>query len=180
MEGVVNGDELEFFGMDLAAVSARHLERAFDRLRAGVREEAAIEAAGAGDSLRQPALILVIVKIGGVQNQRGLFANHLGEPGMGISQRVHANAGDQIEVPVAGGVLYVTAFAAMQDQRVAGVVLDQKLLFEIDDIVDNRRRGGGGFHVFIINSYREDHAREKKSRNKSSPGHISRTGQLSC
>ena len=47
--------------------------------------------------LRQRSLVLVIVEIGGVDQQRGLLADHLDDARMRVAQRVHADAGDKIQ-----------------------------------------------------------------------------------
>ena len=112
---------------------ADDLERAFDGLGAGVAEEHAIESAGLGDALRERPLILVIVEVGAVDHAGGLLANHLHQPRMRVPQRVHADAGNQIQVALAGGVVDIATLAASQHQRIARVVLKQILLFEIDD-----------------------------------------------
>ena len=97
------------------------------------------------NALGQRALILVIVQIRRVQNQASLLPDHFGELRVRVAERVHADSGDQIEIAFAGGVVNVAAFAAMQHERVAGVVLKQVLLFELD-----HGRRSGRCHLFII------------------------------
>ena len=124
VKGIFQRDDFELLGVDGVAVRADHLERAFHGLRAGVGEEGALEAARLGQALRQRTLVLVIVKIGAVDQQAGLLADHLEEARVGVSQRVHADSGDEIQIAAAFRVVDVAAFAAGQNQRIAGIILE--------------------------------------------------------
>ena len=56
------------------------------------------ESAGFRQPFRQRPLIVVVIEIGGVQQAAGLFADHLHDARVRVSQRVYADAGDQIEI----------------------------------------------------------------------------------
>ena len=55
----------------------------------------------------------MIVKIGCVQNEPGLFANDFGEARVRIAESVYADSSDQVEVAFAGGVVHVAALTAV-------------------------------------------------------------------
>jgi hypothetical protein len=111
------------------AVGFRHLERGLIGLRARVAEENTRQAAGAGKALGERSRVLVVIQIGTVNQAPGLFANHFGEARMRVSQCVDANACQQIEIALAGSIVKVAAFTALQHHRVTGVILEQILGF---------------------------------------------------
>ena len=65
--------------------------------------------------------------------QRGLVANHLHDARMRVAQRVDADAGDEIQVTLALGVLHIASLAARQRQRITGIILEQIFALEFDD-----------------------------------------------
>src|SRR5256885_2365550 len=54
---------------------------------------------------------------------------------MGMSQRIHAETGYEIEIAFTIQIVKKNAFAALEDQRGALVGLKQKLTFAFDDFV---------------------------------------------
>ena len=88
------------------------------------------KSAGLGQTFRQRPLILVVVEIGSVQQQAGLLANHFREARVRVAQRVDADAGDEIQIALAGSVVDIAAFAALQKQRIARVILQQILALQ--------------------------------------------------
>ena len=78
VEGVVERDDLGLLSGDGVAVGAKHLQRPFHRFRSGIAEEGALKTADFSETLGEPALVFVIVQIGGMQEQPGLLANDLG------------------------------------------------------------------------------------------------------
>ena len=81
--------------------------------------------------------IFVVVQIRGVDEQRGLFADDLDDARMRVTQRVHSDAGDEIEIAGAVRIVNVAAFAPMHDQGIAAVILKQVLALQFDYIVGN-------------------------------------------
>ena len=77
-------------------------------------------------------MILVVIKIGNMQQQSGLLADDFRQPRMRVAERVDADSGDQIQIALARRVVHIAAFAAMDDQREARVVLQQVLFFQVD------------------------------------------------
>src|SRR6185312_3838896 len=104
------------------------------RFRAAVREEGASEAARLRDALCERPLVLVVKEVGSMDQARGLFLNRRDDTRVILPQRIHADAGNEIEITLAIDVPHVGAIAAMEHKRVARVILQQILLFELDDI----------------------------------------------
>src|SRR5579863_9898874 len=73
-----------------------------------------------------------------MQQQTGLLANELDDSGMRMPKRIDAYPADQVEIPIPLQVIHVAALPAMQDQRVACVILDQIVLLEPDDFFNGR------------------------------------------
>src|SRR6266704_2044861 len=68
-------------------------------------------------------------------HESGLFADYLHDSRMGMSQRIHAETGYEIEIAFTIQIVKKNAFAALEDQRVPVVGLKQKLTFAFDDFV---------------------------------------------
>ncbi len=68
-----------------------------------------------------------------MDHQAGLFAHHFDDARVGVAQARYADAGDEIQVPLAGQIVHIAAFAARQDQRIAGIILEQIIAFQIHD-----------------------------------------------
>ena len=73
MKGILKADDLVLFGGDLRAPGLDDLEGAFHGFGAGVAEEGALEAAHGREAFGKPALVFVIVKVGGVHELARLF-----------------------------------------------------------------------------------------------------------
>lgn len=157
VEGIVEGDDLEFIGRDGAAMGLAHLESAFGGFGARVAEKNTLHAGCFGDLLGEGALVAMEVEVRGVDEESGLFADHFGDAGMGVAEGIDTDAGDEVEIAFAVEIIEIDAFAAVEDQRVAAVVLEQILLFEFDDLL---RRGLSGrlrrerFHGVMVSSAR--------------------------
>ena len=73
-----------------------------------------------------------------MHQQRRLVANHLDDARMRVPQGVHADAGDEVQVAVAVDIVHVASLAAMDHDRIAGVILKKVLAFQVHHIL-----GGG-------------------------------------
>ena len=73
----------------------------------------------------------MIVEIRRVNQQRACSRITFVNRGLRVTKRIDADAGDQVQVALAAGVVNVDAASALQYDRVARVVLKQILLFEI-------------------------------------------------
>ena len=129
-----------------------HLQRTLDGFRAGVGEEAALEPAHLAEALGELALILVVVEVGRVDQQRRLLADHLDQARMGVAQRINTDSRDEIQVTLAFDVVNVAALASGQHERIPRVVLEQVIALEIHDLLGMRFQDwrSGACHLVII------------------------------
>jgi hypothetical protein len=105
----------------LSAVPPRELDGRLVRLRPGVREEGAVERRAREERVGQLQLRDRVIQVRGGQQSAGLFGQRIGHGGVGMAEDVHRDAGDEVEVPVAGVVPHPAALAAHDDQRLARV-----------------------------------------------------------
>ena len=153
MKGIIERYDLVLGRIDLASMRADHLDGTLHALRAGVAEKGALQAACLGQPLRQFPLVLVIVKVGRMQQQSRLFTHHSDHARVSITERVDADARDQIEIALPLDVIQITAAAAMHDHGVTGVILKHILALERLDLfawTDLLRDGGSSGHGLII------------------------------
>src|SRR6185437_8962593 len=133
--------------MDGAAVGVDHFEGALDGFGSAVAEKDALQAAHGAEAFGEGALIAVVIQIGGVDEKAGLFADDLGHAGVGVAESGDADAGDEVKVAAPGGIVEIAAFAALERERIAGVVLEQVVAFEVDGglrevLLRGRNEGG--------------------------------------
>ena len=69
-----------------------------------------------------------------------LLADRLHDSGMSVAERIHSEAGDEVEVLLAVEVEKEDSLAALDDQGVAVVGLEQKLFFTLDYFFGRRHR----------------------------------------
>ena len=74
VERILKRDHIMLVRTSLVAVGANHLQSALHRLRAGIAEKYALHPADFRDALRQRSLILVVVKIRGVEQKPCLLS----------------------------------------------------------------------------------------------------------
>ena len=117
---------------------AHHFQRAFDGLGAAVGEEGAVHARLRTQLLRQQALILVVVEIGDVDDLRRLVADHLHDAGMRVAKRVHAQPGQEVQIPLAVHVVHVDALAARDGHGITRIGVEKVLLLTLDDLLIRR------------------------------------------
>ena len=98
---------------------ARQLHRGFPRLGAGVRKEHAIHARALRQPQRQLRLPLVKEQIRSMNQRTALARNRLFNRGMPVAQRIHADAAQQVEIPIAVLIDQIHALAALKEQRIA-------------------------------------------------------------
>ena len=80
-------------------------------------------------------MIFVIVKIGGVQQQSGLLADDFGDARMGVTERIDADAANEIEVTVALQIVNVASFATVECERITGIVLEQVFALQMHNFL---------------------------------------------
>ncbi len=98
----------EKFGADLLPLAAQQagmrtgqLERAFPRFGAGVGEENPVESGTLREPQRQLCLPFVKKQIRSVDQCSALPRNRFFDRRMPVAQRIHADAGQQIEIEMA-------------------------------------------------------------------------------
>ena len=139
MERIVERDDDRLLRAANRVTGSPHqLQRAFNRLGAAVGEKRAIQPRRVAQLLGQQSLILVVIKVGDVDDLGRLVANHLHDAGMRMTQRVDAQPGQEIEIALALDVKDVHALAARNGQRIAGIGVQQILLFPIDNLLVGR------------------------------------------
>ena len=84
-------------------IFARHLDRAFHRLGAGIAEEHHVGKACIAQSLRDALGLRNFVEVGNVPHLLRLFGESGDELRVGVPERVHRNAGGEIEIAIAVG-----------------------------------------------------------------------------
>ncbi len=112
-----------------------------------------MQSADLGQTFGQASLILVIVEIGGVQQQGGLLADRFHQTRMRMPQRINADARQQIQVALSGQIINVTAAAMMQREWIACIVLQKILALERPDLIERvglRKSLCNGCHVPMI------------------------------
>src|SRR5438067_344192 len=73
------------------------LNRSFDGLSTAVGEKRLVESTQSAKFLGQTPLILVVVKVRNMDQACRLFSNDLHDPGMGVTQSVHAQARHKVQ-----------------------------------------------------------------------------------
>ena len=86
-------------------------------------------------SCGEQALVLVVVKVGEVDDLRRLFADDPHDARVGVAERVDAQPGEQVEIAFALDVIQVDAFAARHGDRIASVGVEQVFLFAFNDFL---------------------------------------------
>ena len=111
MEGVLEGDQLVLFGPAIVMmVAARGLDRAFDRLDAGIGEEGGVREGQIDQPLRERLALRASVKVGDVDQGRGLVLDRFGQMRMVVAERVDGDAAREIEI-------FLAAFAASRSSK---------------------------------------------------------------
>src|ERR1017187_5061790 len=95
------GADLPAFFAQNSSVSARQLEGGLDGLGAGVGKVCAVHAGACGEPLGQPHLLIVEVVVGGVDQRATLLGNGFFNHLVAVSQRVDANAAEQVQIAIA-------------------------------------------------------------------------------
>ena len=115
MEGALERDDA--VALRLAArrlILARHLDRAFHRLGAGIAEEHHVREARRAQPLGQPLGLGDAVEIGDVPELPGLLGDRLDQMRMRVAERVHRHPRGEVEIAVAVGGDEPRALAALE------------------------------------------------------------------
>jgi len=117
----------------LPGIDPRQLDRAFDDLGASIPEESAVESCQPTQFLGQRRLIAVVEQIRDVQQRLRLVAERGHDLRVGITQRVHRQAAQEVQILPAAIIIKITALTPDRQNRQAIVSGDQHPFFEFDD-----------------------------------------------
>ena len=149
MKGIERGDNLE--PTVVVTELAGEFEETFVGLGAAVAEKTFAGADESDQGLREPALWLVIIEIGGVDELARLLDQRLGDGRVAVAQRTDRNASAHIQIPFAGEIVQVASRAVTENDVKAAiarhnVLLEQGLYGRHVVADDGRRRGSNFFH----------------------------------
>ena len=113
----VEGNDAVALGVAFGGVIfARDLDRAFHRFRAGVGEEHEISKALFAQPRRQPLAIRALEQVRHVPQFCGLLLQRRDQMRMAMAQRIHRDAGGEIEITLAVGRDQPRALAALETE----------------------------------------------------------------
>ncbi|MCY1486270.1 hypothetical protein D9M68_199090 [compost metagenome] len=122
VEGALEGDDVKLLRLPLGeVVPPRRLDRAFQRFRTGIGEEDPIGKGYGGQAASKTFLTGNLVKVGKVPNLLGLRLQRLDEMRMRMAERVHGNAGSEVEIARAVFGDQPDALSSLETQRRAHV-----------------------------------------------------------
>ena len=117
VEGALEGDDAVALGLARRRlIFARHLDRAFERLGAGIREEHRVGKARLAQPIGQPLAFRNAVQIRDVPDLLGLLGERLDQMRMGMAERVDGDARGEIEVALAIGREQPSALAPLESE----------------------------------------------------------------
>ena len=115
VEGALEGDDAVALGLAaLEMEPARHLDRALQRLGAGVAEERGVRERVRDQALGEALLGLDAVQIGAVPELLGLGLEHRHQVRMGVTEQRDRNAAAEIEIASPGVIEQIGAFTALE------------------------------------------------------------------
>jgi hypothetical protein len=139
---VLQRDEAAALGLPPGVpVAARELQARLVGLGAAVAEEHARQAREVGQAGGGIRLERMVVEVRGVQQRRCLLGDHGGEARMGVAERRDADAGHEVEVGAAVGVVQARPLTAHEDDRLAPVGLQHVAGFLRLNVVERYRHG---------------------------------------
>src|SRR5262249_22534374 len=122
VERVVVGDDARARLAFRVEPSPRELEERLVRLRAGVAEEGAVEAASLAELLREEDVLLVVEIVGDVNELRRLLGDGRRQAWMRMPDGAHRDARAEVEPPPPFDVEDLASLSAREDHRRGFVV----------------------------------------------------------
>ncbi len=116
-------------------VAPRKLQARLDRLCAAVAEEGARQPRELRQPLGNLPLQRVKEQVRAVDHLARLLGDGVGEPLVTVAEGPHADAGEQVEILTALGVVHAHTLAADQHNRRALVGLDDVLRLELANLI---------------------------------------------
>src|SRR5260370_496167 len=107
MKGIERREDFE--PAIVMAELARQLKEAFIGLGAAIAKKALARADETDERLSQPALCLVVIEIGNVDELARLLDQGLGNRRVGMAQRADRNAAAQIQIALASDIIEVAS-----------------------------------------------------------------------
>ena len=115
VEGAFEGDDAIALGMALGGVIfARDLDGAFHRLGAGIAEEHEVGKALFAQPRRELLAVRALEQVRHVPELRRLLLQRLDQMRMRVAERIHRNAGGEVEIALAIGRDQPGALAALE------------------------------------------------------------------
>ncbi len=115
VEGAVEGDDLiALWPSGNGLILPRHLDRAFHRFRAGVLEKGGVGEGVFDQAFREPLALGDLVEVRDVPELLGLLGDGFHQRRVGMAERIHGNAGTEIEILFAVGRGQPSTFAALE------------------------------------------------------------------
>ena len=114
MERLFHDDDCRHVDALLVAVETRQLDRCLVRFATGVAEKDFLHSGDCAQFVRQLLLLANPVEIGDVEHAADLFRDGLHQHRMLVSERVHRDAGQAVEIGLASNIGDATAFAVTE------------------------------------------------------------------
>ncbi len=111
-------------------VTASEFQARFDRFRATVAEECARQTRQDREPFGELTLQRMVEQVRTVQQRAGLIGEGAGEPGMSMTERRHADTGDQVQIFASLRIVKVHTLTADDDDWGAAVRRDDMPRFE--------------------------------------------------
>ena len=122
VEGPFKSDDPVFFRMSAGGlIFARHFDRQFHRLGAGIGEEDEIRERFVDKTLRQPLAFRDLEEIGRVPELFGLLRQRFHQMGMRIAKARHSNAAAEIEISLPANCRQPSAFALFKGEVITRI-----------------------------------------------------------
>ncbi len=112
------------------------LDRALDGFGPAVGEEHAIKTGERGQFLGEFSLILVAIQIRDMDQAGGLLANGFHDARVRVAQRIHSQAGNEVEILLALDVVQENSLAAFEGDRVAVIGLEKITALKVGDLFE--------------------------------------------
>ena len=117
VEGAFEGDGAVALGMAVdVVIAARGLDRAFQRLGAGIGEEDLVGEGVFDQPLGEPALARDLVEIGDVPELAGLLGQRRDQMRMAVAERIDGDAAGEVEISLAIGLDQPDTLAPLESQ----------------------------------------------------------------
>ena len=126
-KAVVQRHDLELLLALAPSEGLGDFQGAFYAFPAAIGEKHTVESGEFGQARSQRRLVAVVVEVRAVNQAAHLLANGLEDSRVAVAERIHAYAGDEVQVALAGLVVHIAALPSDDDQGKTAIALDQTL-----------------------------------------------------